>query len=143
MVFIDTETNGFPRMVLSIVVPKGFEAFVIKRSFTCIFQGHSRWYAALMQVLLLEYSFQLLQGTGMSFSPLLHFRSVQCSNRNDVQITIPPFDAVYQKAHRRNIQLKGLLITNPSNPLGAAMDTTTLRKLLAFVSTKNIHVVRS
>lgn len=54
MVFIDTETNSFPRMVLSIVVPKGFEAFVIKRSFACIFHGHSCWYAASMQVLLLD-----------------------------------------------------------------------------------------
>lgn len=64
MVFIDTETNGFPRMVLSIVVPKGFEAFVIKRSFTCIFQGHSRWYAASMQVLLLEYFVPTATGDG-------------------------------------------------------------------------------
>nr|ABM60749.1 ACC synthase [Picea engelmannii x Picea glauca] len=66
---------------------------------------------------------------------------VHCSSDNDFQITIPALEAAYQNARDRNIQVKGLLITNPSNPLGTTMDATALRKLLAFVSGKNIHLV--
>jgi aspartate/methionine/tyrosine aminotransferase len=54
---------------------------------------------------------------------------------------LPVLEAAYQHTRVRNIQVKGLLITNPSNPLGTTMDATTLRKLLAFVSKKNIHLV--
>jgi len=66
---------------------------------------------------------------------------VHCSSDNDFQITIPALEAAYQNASDRNIQVKGLLITNPSNPLGTTMDANALRKLLAFVSEKNIHLV--
>lgn len=66
---------------------------------------------------------------------------VHCSSSNDFQITVPALEAAYQNAMARNILVKGLLITNPSNPLGTTMDATTLRKLLAFVSAKNIHLV--
>eukprot|EP00253_Pinus_taeda_P028019 PITA_28019 len=66
---------------------------------------------------------------------------VHCSSDDDFQITIPALEAAYQKAGSRNIQVKGLLITNPSNPLGKTMDASTLRKMLGFVSEKNIHLV--
>lgn len=66
---------------------------------------------------------------------------VHCSSHDDFQITIPALEAAYLNARARNIPVKGLLITNPSNPLGTTMDATTLRKLLGFVSEKNIHLV--
>ena len=66
---------------------------------------------------------------------------VHCSSDNDFQITVPALEAAYQQASARNIKVKGLLVTNPSNPLGTTMEATTLRNLLAFVSEKNIHLV--
>lgn len=66
---------------------------------------------------------------------------VQCSSCNDFQITIPALEAAYEQARARNIEVKGLLITNPSNPLGTTMENSTLRNLLAFVYEKNIHLV--
>jgi len=66
---------------------------------------------------------------------------VHCSSDNDFQITVPALEEAYEQARAQNIQVKGLLITNPSNPLGTTMEATTLRKLLAFVSEKNIHLV--
>jgi aspartate/methionine/tyrosine aminotransferase len=66
---------------------------------------------------------------------------VQCTSSNNFQITLPALEAAYQHTRVRNIQVKGLLITNPSNPLGTTMDTTTLRKFLAFESENNIHLV--
>lgn len=66
---------------------------------------------------------------------------VHCSSYDDFQITIPALEAAYQKARAQNIQVNGLLITNPSNPLGTTMDAITLRKLLGFVSEKNINLV--
>eukprot|EP00253_Pinus_taeda_P033438 PITA_33438 len=66
---------------------------------------------------------------------------VHCSSCNDFRITIPALEAAYEQARDRNIQVKGLLIINPSNPLGTTMDASTLRNLLAFVYEKNIHLV--
>lgn len=66
---------------------------------------------------------------------------VQCSSSNDFQITIPALEAAYQQVRARNIEVKGILITNPSNPLGTTMESSTLRNLLAFVYEKNIHLV--
>ena len=37
--------------------------------------------------------------------------------------------------------MKGLLITNPSNPLGTVLDRETLESILAFTTERNIHLV--
>lgn len=41
----------------------------------------------------------------------------------------------------QNINVKGLILTNPSNPLGTVLNRHTLRDILAFVTEKNIHLV--
>jgi len=79
--------------------------------------------------------------SGKIWAAHLYVKTVHCSSCNDFHITIPDFEAAYQQAQARNIQVKGLLITNPSYQRGTTMDATTLRKLLAFVSRKNIHLV--
>eukprot|EP00253_Pinus_taeda_P033094 PITA_33094 len=66
---------------------------------------------------------------------------VHCGSDNDFQIVVPALEAAYQQASARNVQVKGLLVTNPSNPLGTTMEATTVRKFLAFASNKNIHLV--
>lgn len=50
-------------------------------------------------------------------------------------------EAAFAKAKEDNIRVKGLLITNPSNPLGTTMDRNTLRAVVSFINEKHIHLV--
>ncbi|MBA0862762.1 hypothetical protein Goshw_012467, partial [Gossypium schwendimanii] len=47
----------------------------------------------------------------------------------------------YEKAQKWNLNVKGIIIANPSNPLGTTLDIETMRSLVAFVNEKNIHLV--
>ncbi|KAH7513070.1 hypothetical protein FEM48_Zijuj12G0157500 [Ziziphus jujuba var. spinosa] len=64
-----------------------------------------------------------------------------CHSSNGFQITKQALEAAYNKAQEENINVKGLIITNPSNPLGTTIDRDTLISLVSFVNEKNIHLV--
>lgn len=50
-------------------------------------------------------------------------------------------EAAYEKAQEANLKVMGLLITNPSNPLGTIMDRETLKSIVKFINEKNIHLI--
>ncbi|KAI4328836.1 hypothetical protein L6164_021161 [Bauhinia variegata] len=60
---------------------------------------------------------------------------------NNFKITREALEAAYNKAQQENINVKGLIITNPSNPLGCTVDTETLKSLVSFINEKSIHLV--
>lgn len=64
-----------------------------------------------------------------------------CDGSNGFQITKQALEAAYNKAREDNINVKGLIITNPSNPLGTTIERDTLISLVKFVNEKNIHLV--
>lgn len=66
---------------------------------------------------------------------------VHCDSSNNFRITTKALEAAYNEAKVKNMKVKGLLITNPSNPLGATIQRTVLEDILDFVSRKNIHLV--
>lgn len=66
---------------------------------------------------------------------------MQCSSSNNFTVTREAVEAAYQKAQEANINVKGLIITNPSNPLGTTLDSQTLQSLVNFVNDKTIHLV--
>lgn len=66
---------------------------------------------------------------------------VECRSCNGFQITREALEAAYQKAQEDNIKVKGLIVTNPSNPLGTTLSRKTLTSLVRFVNEKNIHLV--
>ncbi|BBG97584.1 ACC synthase 1 [Prunus dulcis] len=66
---------------------------------------------------------------------------VHCDSSNNFQITKEALAAAYEKAQKNNINVKGLIITNPSNPLGTTLDRDTLESLVEFINQKNIHLV--
>ncbi|KAK6935436.1 Aminotransferase, class I/classII [Dillenia turbinata] len=66
---------------------------------------------------------------------------VHCDGSNDFKITRPALEEAYKRAKEDNIKVKGLLITNPSNPLGTIMVRETLKDILSFINEKNIHLV--
>lgn len=66
---------------------------------------------------------------------------VVCESYNDFKITREALEAAYEKAQKEKIRVKGLLITNPSNPLGTVLDFETLKSIVSFVNEKNIHLI--
>ncbi|XP_010262212.1 PREDICTED: 1-aminocyclopropane-1-carboxylate synthase 7-like [Nelumbo nucifera] len=66
---------------------------------------------------------------------------VHCNSSNNYQITTKALEEAYSKAEAMNIRVRGLLLTNPSNPLGITVERPVLEEILDFVTRKNIHLV--
>ncbi|KAL8236453.1 hypothetical protein R6Q59_017534 [Mikania micrantha] len=66
---------------------------------------------------------------------------IHCDSSNGFQITPEALEAAYDHARSMNIKVRGVLITNPSNPLGATIQRKVLEQILEFVNRKNIHLV--
>ncbi|KAL6006707.1 acetyl-coenzyme A synthetase 2 [Asimina triloba] len=66
---------------------------------------------------------------------------VECHSSNNFKVTVSALEAAYEKAQEAGIRVKGLLITNPSNPLGTILDRETLTSILSFINEKSIHLV--
>ncbi|KAE8681553.1 1-aminocyclopropane-1-carboxylate synthase [Hibiscus syriacus] len=73
--------------------------------------------------------------TGMDIVP------VDCESWNNFRITRAALEEAYEKAQRSNINIKGVIIANPSNPLGTVLDKDTMRSLISFINDKSIHLV--
>ncbi|KAF7828227.1 1-aminocyclopropane-1-carboxylate synthase [Senna tora] len=73
--------------------------------------------------------------TGVQLVPVV------CESSNNFKLTRTALEAAYEKAKENNIRVKGLLITNPSNPLGTIMDTETLTSVVHFINEKRIHLI--
>ncbi|CAJ1937128.1 unnamed protein product [Sphenostylis stenocarpa] len=73
--------------------------------------------------------------TGVNIVP------IHCDSSNNFQITPQALEAAYKEAEAKNTKVRGVLITNPSNPLGATTQRSVLEYLLDFVTEKNIHLV--
>ncbi|CAL9079605.1 unnamed protein product [Musa textilis] len=66
---------------------------------------------------------------------------IHCSSSNGFRITKPALEAAYQDAQKRSLRVKGVLVTNPSNPLGTTLTRHELDILVDFVVTKDIHLI--
>nr|GEV27083.1 1-aminocyclopropane-1-carboxylate synthase-like [Tanacetum cinerariifolium] len=73
--------------------------------------------------------------TGVELVPVV------CESSNNFKITREALETAYDNAILANSKVKGLLITNPSNPLGTFLDKDTLKDLVSFINEKNIHLV--
>ncbi|EPS62904.1 1-aminocyclopropane-1-carboxylate synthase, partial [Genlisea aurea] len=73
--------------------------------------------------------------TGVKLFPVV------CESSNDFAITTTALEEAYQKAASQKIRIKGLILSNPSNPLGTTLDRDTLKALVSFVDAKRIHLV--
>ncbi|XP_050364269.1 1-aminocyclopropane-1-carboxylate synthase 7-like [Argentina anserina] len=74
--------------------------------------------------------------TGVNIVP------IHCDSSNNFQITSQALEAAYSEAkNKNNMKVRGVLIANPSNPLGATIQRVVLHQILDFVTKKNIHLV--
>ncbi|KAI4315106.1 hypothetical protein L6164_027952 [Bauhinia variegata] len=66
---------------------------------------------------------------------------IQCTSSNNFQITEAALQQAYQEAEKQNLRVKGILVTNPSNPLGTTMSRDELNLLIDFISDKDMHLI--
>ncbi|TKY55586.1 1-aminocyclopropane-1-carboxylate synthase CMA101 [Spatholobus suberectus] len=67
---------------------------------------------------------------------------IQCTSSNNFQITEPALRQAYEEARKRNLRVKGVLVTNPSNPLGTTMSRSELKLLVDFIKEQNdMHLI--
>ncbi|XP_019229428.1 PREDICTED: 1-aminocyclopropane-1-carboxylate synthase 3-like [Nicotiana attenuata] len=66
---------------------------------------------------------------------------IHCYSSNNFRITESALEDAYEEARRLNLRVKGVFITNPSNPLGTTMSRDELNNLITFAIAKNIHIV--
>ncbi|XP_054787798.1 1-aminocyclopropane-1-carboxylate synthase 7-like [Prosopis cineraria] len=66
---------------------------------------------------------------------------IHCDSSSNFQITPQALEAAYEQARAMNTKVRAVLVTNPSNPLGATIQRQVLEHLLDFVTRKNIHLV--
>ncbi|KAK7295141.1 hypothetical protein RJT34_18046 [Clitoria ternatea] len=77
----------------------------------------------------------------LCWRPRVQLVPVECHSSNNFMITREALEDAYKKAKEDNINIKGLILTNPSNPLGSTVDRETLRSIVSFINEKNIHLV--
>ncbi|KAK8579958.1 hypothetical protein V6N13_143105 [Hibiscus sabdariffa] len=66
---------------------------------------------------------------------------IHCSSSNGFRISMHALEEAYERAQKLNLKVKGVLITNPSNPLGTTMTRDELQNLITFAIHKNIHLI--
>ncbi|XVF59209.1 hypothetical protein PTKIN_Ptkin07bG0256800 [Pterospermum kingtungense] len=66
---------------------------------------------------------------------------IQCTSSNRFQITASALEEAYQQAQNKSLRVKGVLVTNPSNPLGTTMTRDELDLLINFIAGKQIHLI--
>ncbi|XP_031494425.1 1-aminocyclopropane-1-carboxylate synthase CMA101-like [Nymphaea colorata] len=66
---------------------------------------------------------------------------IHCHSSNGFQLTEASLREAYDDAVNRKMKVKGVLVTNPSNPLGTTMSSSSLKVLLTFVGAKGIHLI--
>ncbi|XP_008790274.2 1-aminocyclopropane-1-carboxylate synthase 3-like [Phoenix dactylifera] len=66
---------------------------------------------------------------------------IHCSSSNGFQITKAALEQAYQQAEKCKLRVKGVLTTNPSNPLGTTTTRRELDTLINFVVAKDIHLI--
>ncbi|KAG8062435.1 hypothetical protein GUJ93_ZPchr0003g16725 [Zizania palustris] len=66
---------------------------------------------------------------------------VHCTSANGFRVTRAALDDAYRRAQKRRLRVKGVLITNPSNPLGTTAPRADLEMIVEFVAARGIHLV--
>lgn len=66
---------------------------------------------------------------------------IHCSSSNGFRITMSALEKAYQQAKKLDLKVKGILIVNPSNPLGTSMTRNELNLIISFAMAKQVHIV--
>lgn len=66
---------------------------------------------------------------------------VPCRSTDNFNVSVTALEIAYKQAKKRGIRVRGVLISNPSNPTGGIVPKEILHDLLQFAAEKNIHLI--
>lgn len=77
----------------------------------------------------------------MRWRPGVDLIPVHCRSTDNFNLNITALEQAYSQARKRGVKVRGILISNPSNPVGNILTPDVLFSLLDFAEEKNIHII--